>query len=176
MLGLLGASLSMSGCPRQTLQADVVELEPDRRVRSHKAGISIIPPPGYRDNGASFWHVMNFLGPEEGDFTVNINVFSHRDNGMEIEEAGPVLQRITSTYLTKYRLVEDGVLDLPHGRAYFACGTYHWSGRRVKSITYCLRGGNGRVYAVTYNAPADTFETHRPHFEASIQTVETMSL
>jgi len=176
ILGLLLASLSLSGCPRQTLQADMAELGPDRRVCSRKAGFSIIPPPGYRDNGPSFWHIMNFLGPEEGNFTVNINVWANKDNGLEIEEAGPVLQRITATYLPKYQLLEDGFLDLPRGKTYYACGTYLWAGRAVKSITYCLRGGNGRVYAVTYNAPFESFDTHRPQFEASIQTVATMDL
>ena len=169
--GMLLAALSLSGCPRQELQAEVATMEPDRRVHHRKEGFSIIPPPGYRDNGASFWHIMNFLGPEEGDFTVNINVWSHKDNGLDIEQAGPTLRRITSAYLSKYQLLEDGFLDLPHGRAYYAYGSYQWSGRKVKSITYCLRGGNGRVYAVTYNAPAESFDTHRPHFETSIQTV-----
>ena len=175
-VGLLLASLSISGCPRQTLHADTTEVHPDRRVSSRKEGISIVPPAGYRDNGPSFWHVMNFLGPAEGDFTVNFNIWAHTDKGLDIEQAGPVLQQVAATHMPKYQLLEDGFRDLPHGKTYFACGLFRWAGRDVKCITYCLRGGNGRIYAITYSAPAETFDTHRPHFDASIETVQTMSL
>ena len=172
--GLLLSVLSISGCPRQTMGPDTTQLKPDGRVAFQREGFSIKPPEGYRDNGPSFWHFMNFLGPEEGDFTVNCTVGAHKDEGKQIEDAGPVAEVAMCKWLSNYHpdKADQGFVNFGGRKTYFCSGTYEWSGRAVKCLMYCLRGGNGRVYVIVYTAPVETFNRHRHDFEQSARTID----
>lgn len=171
--GLSLAVMLIGGCLPRAVSGGPSEVQPDRRVFHRKAGFSIIPPEGYRDHGPTFWHVMNFLGPDAGNFTVHFNVWVHVDKGHDIEQAGPLLRKAATTYLPKYRMQEEGFRGLPPGLSYFAHGTYTWEGRDLACVIYCIRGNNGYVYAVTFSAPVEAFDTHRPDFESAIGTVRT---
>lgn len=174
-LGLLLAASSISGCPHQTIapkspEAVAPHLKPGR-VYEPRESFSILPPAGYHSEGQSQWHFMKFLGPCEGDFTVNFNVRGQDDDGTAIEDAGPKAKGVLDLFLRKYKRVEEGFTHIGTRTVYYSCGTFEWDGKTIKNLQYFIRGGNGRVYVITFASPIESFPQHRPVFEKTAKSV-----
>lgn len=181
---LVGATLlaaAAAGCPgpgdasRGPSAANPAATQPataatDGRVENREKGFSIVPPEGYVST-PSRQHFMMFLGPGENRFTTNFSVTACTDTeDTPIEQAGAKAKSVLSMFLRDYVMMEDGVTMLDGRRCYWASGTFTWEGRVVRNLQYFIRGGNGRLFVVTFATLLETFDKHRPVFERTAQT------
>lgn len=181
--GLVLMLVSGSGCPQPyqvhrasqatpdaTSQPDLAHLA-SNRVYDPQEGFSISVPPGWRSNGQNAFHFLTCLGPCEGAFTINLNVYGRQDDGTPVEKAKPKVMGILPMLLRDYRLVEEGFAQIAGSKAYYASGRFRWDGLEIQNLQYFIRGTNNRVYILTFAAPAHTFGKHRSSFEETARTV-----
>lgn len=140
------------------------------RVYDPQEGFSIIPPEGYHATESPY-HFMSFLGPGEDGFTANFNVTAQKDDGTPIEQAAPKVKHVLPMLLRKYAIVEEGFTTLAGRKVYFASGRFTWQGVGVQNLQYFIKGGNGRVYILTFASRQETFPRYRTQFEQSASTV-----
>jgi hypothetical protein len=160
-----------SGCQPPAGPGPAVHEGPGR-VYAASEGFSLRPPDGYV-RVQSFNHFLSFLGPNEGSFTVNINVNSRRDDGTPLDQAGPKVRRLMTMLLADYTREQEGVTSVGGRDAYFAFGSFTWKGDACRNYQLFIRGGNGRMYVVTFASRDETFERYRPVFEECGRTIRT---
>ncbi len=143
-----------------------------QRVHDDRSGFSIIPPEGYVSTGATRQHFLNYLGPSETGFTVNFNVCVRSDDGTEMQRAGAKASRVMSLLLRDYKLVEHQLSNIGGHASYCSSGTFTWSAKRCRNLQYFIRGGNGRLYVITFASLEESFDRHRSTFEAAAQSIQ----
>ena len=78
---VLSVTLAFAGCTSSRHKGK-------GRVYDEKNGFSIVPPTGWNSKGEFAGSFMIYVGPREGDFTVNLNVNLNEHDGTPIEQAG----------------------------------------------------------------------------------------
>lgn len=171
-LGLLLLScLAAVGCGDSI---DVTTMNPrhleDGRVYDRKHDFSLVPPPSYASTGPAPHHFMNYLGPGEDGLTVNFHVNVVGDDGTPIANAAPKSQRVLRWLLQDYSCIEQGLTTIDGKDTYVCSGRFIWEGKNCRNLQYFIRGGNGRIYVLTFASLSSTYHIHLETFRRIAQT------
>jgi hypothetical protein len=163
LMVVLGCGDTAAHGPRALPPADGMA-----RIQDSSGDFSIVPPAGYRPQDHRH-HMLAYLGPQEGDFTVNFNVTA-RDSNTPVSEVPAGVRRVLPWLLGEWSLVEDGFVLIAGRQCYWLSSTFRWQGRQVRNLQYYLNG-RSNLYVVTFAAPAESFDHHRPSFEAAAMSM-----
>ena len=99
------------------------------------------------------------------DYTASFQIVVHRYPTLEA-----YMERYGAHYLARGRVLEQGFLTL-QGRRAFEIRTLDPEGRSIEQTTF-IETGDGRIFAVIADSPADLAEAYRPWFAAALAALE----
>ncbi len=140
------------------------------RVYNSKHKVSIVPPSGWVDRGPFMGTAMFFAGPQEGSFTVNLNVYVNPAGGDKIEQAPVEVKRMLGQTMPNYQVVEDGFVTLDGRKAYRISGTFTGGVVEMQNLQYMMIV-NDKVYTLTFTSARASFQSHLPVFEGAATTM-----
>lgn len=109
---------------------------------------------------------MSYHGPQEGDFPVNFNVkVQEGKSNATPEQELLAVKRLLMRMLTDCEIVEEAFEIIDGKRCFSLCATFEMRQRKLQVLQYGIPTPAGKVYAITFTAPQDVFDTYRPRFE-----------
>ncbi len=128
-----------------------------------RLGFELRPPAGWMRVPTAQGVVM--VDGVTWDYTASFQIVVHRYPTLEA-----YMERYGAHYLTRGQVLEQGFLTL-RGRRAFEIRTLDPEGRFIEQTTF-IETGDGRVFAVIADSPADLAEVYRPWFAAALADLE----
>jgi hypothetical protein len=137
------------------------------------AGFSFLPPAG--------WEVSTeypdpkvrllYLGPTQRGFRANVNLIVEQDGGESFEEISQQAKE-AYTLMLSAKVSEEGRIQIDGKDTLYMSSDYRMGPLQIRNAQFFVRGGNGKVYILTYTATADVFESLGPAIAQSAKTIK----
>lgn len=131
-------------------------------------GFSMVPPSGWRAGDKEGDTLLEFLGPTESDFTVNLRVDVTDDDGTSLEDFGDAIKAMYAKDkdFASWEAMDEGFTKVSGLRAYYLSGSFGMHGLDIQNLQYFIPDNNGHAYIVTFTALASNYEKFEPIFKA----------
>jgi hypothetical protein len=143
------------------------------RVRDAQHGFSFVPPPG--------WEVSSmrpdpkvrllYLGPTYRGGRANVNLVVEKDTGESFDEIAQQIKEMYPRLFNAWKLAEEAPLEIDGKKAYYLSATHRMGTLTLRQAQFMVRGGNGKVYIVTFAAADDAFDRLSPAIAQSALSI-----
>ena len=147
--------------------------ESPSRARNAQHGFSFVPPAGWqvsRDYPTPQIRML-YLGPTHRGFRANMNLVVDQDTGESFDQVAQQIKELLSRMTTSWRLAEESQLEINGKKAYYLSATHRMNGQTLRQAQFVVRGGNGKIYVVTYSATDSAFGRLSPAIAQSALTI-----
>jgi hypothetical protein len=145
------------------------------RVRDGQNGFSFVPPPGWEASSLRTDPAVRFLylGPTYRSFRANVNLVVETDTGESFAEIAQQIKDMYPRLFSALKLVEESPLEINGKKSYYISFTHRSRGHTLKQAQFIVRGGNGKVYILTFAAMESAFEELGPAIVQSALSIKT---
>jgi hypothetical protein len=167
MLAMASAGLAMSClAPAFAAQQDSGRTRPQE-------GFSFVPPAGWE---ASTEYPdpkvrLLYLGPTQRGFRANVNMMVEKDSGESFDDISQQAKE-AYTLMLSAKVAEEGRIQIDGKDALYMSSNYRMGPLSIKNAQFFVRGGNGKVFIVTFTATADAFDTLGPAIAQSAKSIK----
>jgi hypothetical protein len=173
---MLLAGLNAGGC------ADKEKLLPEsgrrndesRRVFGKGCKFSLVPPEGWKKRDDITANILNYEAEGDGaikpSFTVGVDPYTGKP---PIETFGQHFRQPAPRQFPGWQVVDDGLITIDGRQAYFICASFDAQAGRAQGLHYFIPDGKGKLYAISFMAPAASFTEYRGVFEKVAESVRT---
>jgi hypothetical protein len=151
----------------------VVAAQQDRaRVRAE--GFSFVPPAGWQrsTNLPSTQVRLLYIGPTERSFRANVNLVVEQDGGESFDEFAKQAKAIFPKMFSSWTVEEESPIEINGKKTYYLSATYRMAGYTLRGAQFFVRGGNGKVYVLTFTTASQAFERLGPAIAQSAMSIQ----
>lgn len=143
------------------------------RARNAHAGFSFLPPAGWE---ASTQYPdpkvrLLYLGPTQRGFRANVNLIVEKDSGESFEDISQQAKE-AYTLMLSAKVAEEGQIQIDGKDTLYMSSDYRMGQLSIKNAQFFIRGGNGKVYILTFTATADAFDSLGPAIAESAKSIK----
>jgi hypothetical protein len=143
------------------------------RARNAHAGFSFVPPAGWE---ASTEYPdpkvrLLYLGPTHRGFRANVNMMVEKDSGESFEDISQQAKE-AYTLMLSAKVAEEGRITIDGKDTLYMSSAYRMGPLSIKNAQFFIRGGNGKVYILTFTTTADAFASLGPAIAQSARSIK----
>jgi hypothetical protein len=153
--------------------SDLAAQQISPRAPNAHSGFSFLPPAG--------WEVsteypdprvrLMYLGPTHRGFRANVNLTVEKDNGESFDEISRQSKEAL-TMLLSAKNAEEGRIQIDGKETLYMSSNYRMGPVSLKNAQFFVRGGNGKIYILTFTTTADAFDTLGPTIAQSARSIK----
>jgi hypothetical protein len=143
------------------------------RATNAHAGFSFLPPAGWE---ASTQYPdpkvrLLYLGPTQRGFRANVNLIVEQDSGESFDEIAAQAKE-AYTLMLSAKVAEEGRIQIDGKDTLYLSSDYQMGPLRIRNAQFFVRGGNGKVYILTFTTTADAFDGLGPAIAQSARSIK----
>jgi hypothetical protein len=168
MLAVASAGLATCCFP-----SDLPAQQVTARAHNAVAGFSFLPPAG--------WEVsteypdprvrLMYVGPTHRGFRANVNLTVEQDTGESFDEISRQSKEALSMLLSA-KNTEEGRIQIDGKQTLYMSSNYRMGPLSLKNAQFFVRGGNGKIYIVTFTTAAEAFDSLGPAIAQSARSIK----
>ncbi len=112
-----------------------------------------------------------YLGPTHRGFRANVNLTVEKDSGESFDEISRQSQEALMQLLSA-KNAEEGRIQIDGKETLYLSSNYRMGPLSLKNAQFFVRGGNGKIYILTFTTAAEAFDTLGPAIARSAQSVK----
>jgi hypothetical protein len=144
------------------------------RVRDAENGFSFVPPAGWEASSLRPDPKVRlmYLGPDHRGGRANVNLIVEPDTGESFEEISQQTKELYPRLFHGWKLAEESPLEIGSKKAYYLSYTHRMGSLTLRQAQFIVRGGNGKIYIVTFAAAVKDFERLGPAIAQSALSIK----
>jgi hypothetical protein len=112
-----------------------------------------------------------YLGPAHRGFRANVNLTVEKDNGESFDEVSRQAKEALKMLLSA-KNAEEGRIQIDGKETLYMSSNYRMGPLSLKNAQFFVRGGNGKIYILTFTTTADAFDTLGPAIARSANSIK----
>jgi hypothetical protein len=143
------------------------------RAPGAHAGFSFLPPAGWE---ASTQYPdpkvrLLYLGPTQRGFRANVNLIVEKDSGESFEDISQQAKE-AYTLMLSAKVAEEGRIQIDGKETLYMSSDYRMGPLAIRNEQFFVRGGDGKVYILTFTTTADAFGSLGPAIAQSARSIK----
>jgi hypothetical protein len=110
------------------------------------------------------------LGPTHRGFRANVNVMVEKDTGESFDAISEQAKEAYTSMLSA-KTAEEARIVIDGKETLYLSSTYRMGPLRLANAQFIVRGGNGKIYIVTFTTTADFFDSLGPAIAQSANSI-----
>jgi hypothetical protein len=153
---------------------DVAAQQTVGRVRDAENGFSFVPPAGWEASSLRPDPKVRlmYLGPNFRGGRTNLNLVVEADTGESFDAIAEQIKLLYPRLFHAWKLAEESPLEIGGKQAYYLSATHRMGSLTQRQAQFLVRGGNGKIYIVTFAAGAGDFDRLSPAIAQSALSIK----
>ena len=168
-LTILTLAIAMCGFPHALAAQQTAG-----RVRDAENGFSFVPPAGWEASSLRPDPKVRlmYLGPVYRGGRANLNLVVETDTGESFDEIAQQIKHLYPRMFHGWKLAEESPLEIRGKKAYYVSATHRMGSLTLRQAQFMVRGGNGKIYIVTFAAADKDFDRLSPAIAQSALSIK----
>ena len=144
------------------------------RIRDAENGFSFVPPAGWEASALRPDPKVRlmYLGPVYRNGRANVNLVVEADTGETFDDISLQIKQLYPRLFHAWKLAEESPLEIGGKKAYYLSATHRMGSLTLRQAQFMVRGGNGKIYIVTFAAADKDFDRLSPAIAQSALSIK----